>query len=393
MGVACVLINNFPFRQEVNKDPKLQNEPTIIYQSSGSKRYVLDYSPRLGGIHQNMPLPEALSMVREVNLLQPDIPLYNKAFDKVVNSLLDKSPIVEPAELGCAYVGLDGLEDMYGGEATMISNLLKLPPEGRGVCIGVSKGKFLAKLAAKFACPGKVFKTPPDIQAFLKELPVEVLPIYWGLKKRLHALGLHTLGQIAAHKAEPFKSQFGPQGTRIWNLANGIDATPLIPHQKQESIRASISFSGFIYSLEPMLIGVESLLGQIFSSSHLRCRSIRIFVLEGQTMQGFHWSHRMVFREPVGDAFSSFSLIRDVLTSQTLPGPLGDMSLTVSGFANDTGRQLAILPKVRGKEALRSTVKQLEARLGKTVPIFQIRSIEPWSRIPERRQGLVQFAP
>ena len=38
-------------------------------------------------------------------------------------------------------------------------------------------------------------------------------------------------------------------------------------------------------------------------------------------------------------------------------------------------------------------MKQLEGRLRGKPPIYQVREIEPWSRIPERRQALVQFDP
>ena len=34
---------------------------------------------------------------------------------------------------------------------------------------------------------------------------------------------------------------------------------------------------------------------------------------------------------------------------------------------------------------------QLEARLGRKPPIYQVRDVESWSRIAERRQALVQF--
>ena len=38
-------------------------------------------------------------------------------------------------------------------------------------------------------------------------------------------------------------------------------------------------------------------------------------------------------------------------------------------------------------------IKQLAVRLGHRPPIYQVRGVEPWSRIPERRQALVEFDP
>ncbi|GIT45112.1 MAG: hypothetical protein Ct9H300mP11_30480 [Chloroflexota bacterium] len=38
-------------------------------------------------------------------------------------------------------------------------------------------------------------------------------------------------------------------------------------------------------------------------------------------------------------------------------------------------------------------MRQLEALLDGKPPIYQLKEIEPWSRIPERRQALVPFDP
>ena len=38
-------------------------------------------------------------------------------------------------------------------------------------------------------------------------------------------------------------------------------------------------------------------------------------------------------------------------------------------------------------------MRQMEVRLRAKPPVFKVKDIEPWSRIPERRQALVQFDP
>ena len=45
------------------------------------------------------------------------------------------------------------------------------------------------------------------------------------------------------------------------------------------------------------------------------------------------------------------------------------------------------------QENLKEALRQLQARLGAQPPIYQVREVEPWSRIPERRQVLVPFSP
>ena len=390
--VACVLIDHFALKQETIRNPGLKSIPSIIYRSYGSKQYVLDYSPGLQGVHQNMPLQEALSRAKSANLIEADMPYYERAFEQVQDLLEGKSPVVEPAELGCSYVGLQGLEGMYGGEAQMINAMLAQLPQGDGARIGVAKGKFPAYLAARSAALNQAFRAPDNIKGFLEKLPAEVLPISWDVKERLHIFGLHTLGQIASLAPDPLMSQFGPEGRRIWELSNGIDKTEVLPRKKEEEVVESMNFPDPICTIEPILMAIETLLRRAFSSPLVRGRQARVFTLEGRTMRGPRWTHRMVFREPVASPEQGLSLIKGSLVSRVLPGPLEDLSLTLSGINRETGRQVNLFPKVRQRDQLRDSVRQLEARLGRKAPIFLLREVEPWSRIPERREALVQYA-
>jgi hypothetical protein len=47
---------------------------------------------------------------------------------------------------------------------------------------------------------------------------------------------------------------------------------------------------------------------------------------------------------------------------------------------------------VKRDDDLREMISQLRARLKIAPPIYQVRELEPWSRIPERRYALVQMS-
>ena len=144
MKVACVLVTHLPMKAELRRHPELQGKPVIITESSGSKQRVLDASPEARSVIPGMPLQEAISRCKDVVLLQADEPYYYAIFDAMVRSLEQRSPLVEKAELGGAYVGLDGLEAMYGSEASLITSLLQAIPQAFNPRIGVATGKFPA---------------------------------------------------------------------------------------------------------------------------------------------------------------------------------------------------------------------------------------------------------
>ena len=81
------------------------------------------------------------------------------------------------------------------------------------------------------------------------------------------------------------------------------------------------------------------------------------------------------------------------LHSVTLPGPLEDLKLTLTGFTGESGIQANLFSDVRKQEQLKEMMRQLEFLFGGKPPLYQMKELEPWSRIPERRQVLVPFDP
>ena len=197
MKVACVLVDHFPFKLEAKRQPSLLRHPVIIVQRHGSQSTVLDVSPAVQGIAPGMSLQEAQTHCKGALPVEADLPFYQRAFSRMVSRLGDRSPVVEPAGLGCVYVGLDGLEQMYCGEARLIDVLLKAIPAHLTPCLGVSQGKFPAYLAALTTQPGRAYKPDTEVTQFVASFPVDVLPVSWEVKRRLHRFGIHTLGEVA----------------------------------------------------------------------------------------------------------------------------------------------------------------------------------------------------
>ncbi len=140
MNIACVLITHLPVKAEQRRDPALLGRPVVITESFGSKQVVLDSSPEARGVTAGMSLQEAVSRSKDTVLLRADEPYYDSVFTEMLTSLEGRSPLVEKADLGCAYVGLDGLEAMYGGEARLITSLLQAVPHQFNPRIGVATG-------------------------------------------------------------------------------------------------------------------------------------------------------------------------------------------------------------------------------------------------------------
>ena len=392
MHIACVLVAHLPLSLELQRDPSLGSRPVIIFERRGSQRTVLDTSPGIQQVKQGMPLQEALARSKDAVLIEADVPTYQQAFDRILLRLGNWSPIVEATDLGCVYVGLDGLESTYGSLDHLIDALLQAVPGHLEQRLGMGTGKFPTYLAALSAEPGRAYSPPLEVRKFLAPFPVEVLPVPWEVKKRLRSFGLNTLGKVAQLPLGPLQAQFGPTGAKVWRLAQGMDDAPLVIQRPEEAVTASFTFFTPSAYLEPLLMALDHLLARLFAQGEMRGRYARTALVEGQLVNRPIWQRRIVFKSPVGNRSLAYFLLKGALADVTLPGPLEELRLTLKDLTGEAGRQESLFQDVRRGERLHEAIAQLKVSQGRN-PIYQIREVEPWSRIPERRRALVTYEP
>src|SRR5262249_55239171 len=116
---------------------------------------------------------------------------------------------------------------------------------GLTASVGVAPNKFLAKLASDHGKPDGLVVLPPDaVTEFLAPLPVGRL---WGVgaraEQRLHALGIHTVGQLAALPERLLADHFGEVGRHIWQLAQGKDKRAVVPDREAKSVSTETTFA------------------------------------------------------------------------------------------------------------------------------------------------------
>jgi len=391
MKVFCVLLSHFHLQCEVKRHPAIKDSAALVVYAAGSQKLVLDYSPCLKGMQADMPLQEALSKYGEADLIPADVPYYNSVFNQIQDALEEKCPLVEGAGLGCIYLGIDGLEWVYPDSAALFGAIREAIPAEFNYQPGIAMGKFPSYMAAFSSHPGShriVSGGTEEMGLFLKDFPCDVLPVSWQNKKRLTDFGLSTLGQVASLPPGPLQSQFGPEGKRIWELARGMDEEPLHPRHSEETIEESLELPSVAVSLEAIMAAVDSLLARALLRDGVRGRGIRNLILWAQVQGLGYWERSVSFKDPATGARQALSRIKHLLQSSPVPGPVEQMGLRISGFCQERGRQGSLFSDTRAQEQLQEDIKQMELRLGMGPQVFRVREVEPWSRIPERRQAL-----
>ncbi|MFC1987322.1 hypothetical protein ACFLVH_02100 [Chloroflexota bacterium] len=387
MKILCLLLPHFPFSCEVLRNRAARDRSVVITHGYGSQKLVLDYSPKLDGLQRDISIQQALAQHGEAELLPADMPYYRTIFNGLLDMLEGVSPLVEGAELGCAYIGVDGLQLIYPDDESLIDAIFRVVPNVFTPQVGIAGNKFLAYLTARRCPPGGRQVSTSEIEAFLKDLPCEVLPVSMKSKEKLRQYGLHTLGQLAALPPGPLLSQFGPEGKKIHDLARGYDDNPLYPRMMEQVIEESTTLSSVAVSLESILVTLEQLLGRVFARISRVGLGVRSLTVWTRTWNSEQWERTIKFKEPAMDIKATVNRIKRVMEEYPQPGPVEQIGLNISRLGFPSGRQSSLFREIRSRDHLLEDIHQLELRLGNP-QVYRVKEVEPWSRIPERRYVL-----
>jgi nucleotidyltransferase/DNA polymerase involved in DNA repair len=398
MRVACVLLSHFAVVVERRDRPELRRVPVVIGGLPGERKAVHDCSSeaRRAGVRPGMPLRQALALCRDAVFVDPRATLYAEVWTAILDALGRFSPQVAAPESGCALLRLNGTERLWRDEQALATSLQdavrsasKLVPR-----VSIADGVFAARAAALTAPTAGVLVIPPGATLpFLSDLPIDHLPVSESMIARLHRLGLHTLGALAALPAGAVQAQFGREGRIAWGLAHGIEEVHLPVRTPATSPQEWVEMPAPTADRAALEQGVRLGLRRLFRRSDVGGRTARRLTFAITLEDGRTWERTVTFREPTADVDAVLFVLRTHLDRLDLPAAATAVVLRLHDLGGEHGRQerlftdtARLLPQVG------EAIRQLDARLG-TATILRLVEVEPHSRIPERRMALTEYLP
>jgi DNA polymerase-4 len=244
---------------EVLDDPSLAGLPVIV-GGAGARGVVASctYEARAFGVHSAMPSVRARQLCPQAIFISGRHGRYAEISGQLQRILLDVTPQVEPIGLDEAFLDVAGALRMLGPPEVIATGLrARVRSELSLDCaVGVGRSKMIAKLASRAAKPratraglqpgpGVVLIEPDMELEFLHGHQVEAL---WGVgpatAKRLHELGVRTVGDLAALPEETVVRRVGKaSGLHLSALARGEDPSPVTPDRPTKSIGHEETFS------------------------------------------------------------------------------------------------------------------------------------------------------
>lgn len=397
MPIACIAIPHFALRVAALHRPELDGAPLVLGPPTFGRPVVIDATPEAAarGIRPGLGLREVVGLCPKAIILAPNPVREAAAFEQLMRGLEALSPAVEPdpAYPGLSYVDLHGLERRLGPPLTTAELLLSTVPPALRPRVGIAPGKFAARIAAHCARPGGAHLVEAAaVPTFLARASIRWLPISPEMMHRFERLGIRTLGDLAALPFSAVQARFGPSGRVAWNLASGRDNALILPRPSPGTVIEQIDLPAPATSLETLLVALTRLTLHAFDRPLLRDRHVRQAQLRGTLEGGGSWQQTALLKEP-GGREQVIKVLGYRLQAALLPGPLETLTLELSGLVDVAGRQER-LPGIasRRPRQLVEASQQLKQRYG-TSGLYRVVEVEPWSRIPERRQALIPYDP
>jgi len=182
---------------------------------------------KMKGVVTAEPIYTARRKCPYLEVYKPDFKIYKRYSDMMYTYLCNYSDKIERYSIDECFLDYTESYKLFGDPvkvAYKIKNDIKLN-FGFTVNVGIGNNKLLAKMASDFSKPDKVH-TLFTSEIKDKMWPLDVSDLFMigkSSNKRLHDLGINTIGELANTELDFLVRHFKSMGKMMWNYANGID--------------------------------------------------------------------------------------------------------------------------------------------------------------------------
>ncbi len=355
---------------EERDQPSLKGKPVVVGGSADRRGVVsaANYEARKYGVHSAMPMVTALRKCPQAVVMPTRMSHYAEISKQIREIFHRFTPVVEPLSLDEAFLDVDGCEGLFGP-----------PPEiGRAIkaailaetnliaSVGVAPNKFLAKVASDLDKPnGFVVVDPDRVLEFLEPLPISRL---WGIgkvsEKALRTVGIQTVGQVRQLSPEVLTDKFGETGTRLWNLAHGIDKRRVVPDREAKSISHETTFAvdvGDKAVLRAWLLELTEQVGRRLRRSGLRAKTVNL-KLRFSNFETI--SRARSVSDPTDATNRLWEVAAELLDRATLDREVRLIGMGVSNITREHARQQSLFGDDKQDNQLDSVADSIKAKFG-----------------------------
>jgi len=228
------------------REPSLIGRPGIV-GGLGDRAVVAacSYETRRYGVRSAMPMRLARRLCPDAIVLRGDWQHYSQYSEAVTEIITERAPLVEKASIDEFYVDMTGMEKFVGCVSWSADLKERIRRQtGLTVTWGLSVNKTVSKMAASEVKPdGALQVVGSQVPGFLAPLDVGKLPgVGEATAHTLRCMGVTRIGTLAQIPRRLVERAFGKAGIKLWERANGVDRSPVVPLGRQKSYSREMTF-------------------------------------------------------------------------------------------------------------------------------------------------------
>lgn len=337
------------------------------------------------GVRAGMRPTEARARCADLEELPWDDLAVSTAITEASAQLLAASPQVTPVEgaPGLWWVGASGF-DAVGGERQLAHALLRVArrwhPRPRVAiadsCVAARAATWAGASFSGEASDSALARIVPcgGDAAYLAPAPLALVPMDEELRAALHALGLRTVGMLAALEAEDVERRWGELGLRAWRLARADDPRRPVMARVETQPAVEVELSSPTETMEPVLFLVRAALDRLVTEMIAHGRAVAAIAItltldDARGALATAPAHT-VTREarparPLARVVPLFERCRALLDAWPLTAPVIGVRVAIVSAAPLTGEQGDLLSTSwRDLGAADAALERLRAELG-----------------------------
>jgi DNA polymerase IV len=379
--IICIAIPYFAAQIERRDDQRLASTPLAIGGQPWETQPIFAFSAEVArrGVRPGIPLRQAHLLAPSAHFMPAHQTHYQAVSGEMSTVVGDFSNRVETADWWrtpdqtAPAIGrrlpahcFATLDDMPAADALPFSQQL-----GRTVraetslapCVGIAPHKFTAQIAASLARPHHIRPVEPEAeQAFLAACPLRFLLLDKDTGRRLHLLGIRTLGDLAALAPAAVQTQFGREVARWQRWARGQDETPVRQAPAERAEMVTYRFDDPLTSL----VNIDHLIQQAAQTLAARLQAgalhTRSISLAWQTERDQQRQQTQRLHQPTAAANRLSLALTHLFDPESLADGLTELTVSLSDLIPAVPQQLSLFGpptgSVQGDELLYSVASR-----------------------------------
>lgn len=216
-------------RLEKGESLDIRTIPSIIGGDSANRHGVVlakSVPAKAFKVVTGEPVIQAVRKCPSLTIIPPDHAMYERRSHALMQLLHTYTNDIEQLSIDECFLDFTPIAGRYESPVAA-ANMIKEDIKARfgfTVNIGIAPNRLLAKMASDFTKPDRIHTLfPNEIASKMWPLPVDDLYMVGrSSASRLKALGIRTIGELAATDPEYLRHEFKKHGQLMWEYANGI---------------------------------------------------------------------------------------------------------------------------------------------------------------------------